>query len=154
MFKTIQIFILLSHVPAFISNAIYVGKRSFNPPSTTSWLIFLRSLPSHHHHLCSHHHHSLSSSHQHSQEPLPSFEGCGLNCQHSSDLKSTNPATAAPPLLRGMWAAPSRLTEEELGIENARGDPETGRPMQYVPKTNHDESRGSFSPIPPSLTRR
>src|ERR1700704_979839 len=46
----IPIFILLSQCLAFISNAILEGKRSFNPPSTTSRLIWVCPLSFFYHH--------------------------------------------------------------------------------------------------------
>jgi hypothetical protein len=47
--KIIQFFTLLSDLYAFISNVIFEGERSFNPPSTPSRLIFPSSLIFHHH---------------------------------------------------------------------------------------------------------
>ena len=58
IYKIIQVFILLSDLHAFISNVIFEGEQSFNPPSTPSRLIFDHSLSSFHHHLGPPHHKS------------------------------------------------------------------------------------------------
>jgi hypothetical protein len=133
----------------FISNTIYEGGRSFNRTSTASWLMFVRPppilppLPS-----PSPSRLALSHNQQPGYVPLPSFEGCGHNQQHlASLLRSENEAAVAPPLPKGCGRLILSSTEEIWGGGNTRGDPGSGRPIQCVPITNHDENRGSFSPF-------
>ena len=80
---------------------------------------------------------------QHGNEPLPSFEGCGLKFKCLNLLRNTHPAASAPPLSIGMWLKFAQ--RRNGGGRYMRGDPEYGRPSQYVQKTNHDERRRSFS---------
>ena len=93
-------------------------------------------------------------------------------------LPKPHPTTRqwAPPLSWGVWAQIQmpQLTSEartirtrpslfqrdvggfldawrrNRGVRNTRGDPGNGRPRKCVPEANHNESRGSFPPIPPS----
>jgi len=70
-------------------------------------------------------------------DPSPLLKDVGPIDYAPSKYRKTIPATPAPPLSRGMWAAHHR-SMEELGKEQYKGDPRGGRHMWYVTKINHD----------------
>jgi len=89
------------------------------------------------------------------QEPLPSTD-VGPITNATSKHRSLDLGRIRPSLFRGMWAAPSRLTEK-LDGETRGGTQEVGGPFSASRNTSHDKCHGSFSssilPFPPrSLT--
>ena len=147
-----QIFILLSGIRAFISNAIYGGGRSFNQPSTTSRLIFIHSL-------------------------LPPPPTTTLPSPPLSKLpiSPVNPDTSPSPPLRDVGSihitsasseasvspSPSPFQRDVGGFTvvrqrirgggKTRGPMKCGRPGGELRNTSHDICHGSFSPIPASF---
>jgi hypothetical protein len=104
-FKVMQLFILLSAVRALISSVIFEGERSFNSTSTASRLMSAHPpsfLPPPH--SPSPPRFAPNHTQRPGREPLPSFEGCGLNKQRIGSLRSEDAAARAPPLSKGMWA--------------------------------------------------
>ena len=83
--------------------------------------------------------------------PSPLLRDVGSNSNATTHLRSEDDQHP-PPLSKGMWAVFLMLDfldawQRNRGMRNARGDPRSGRPQQYVLKMNHDESHGSFSPF-------
>ena len=122
------IYILLSDIQAFISTVICEGDRSFNLPSTPSWLNFSHPLSSFHHHPSpSPPPFAPNNTKQHGYKPLPASEGCGLNQHRLSSLRSEVAAPAAPPLSKGMWAG-----SDSLDRAAREGDKKVGAEL-FVP---------------------
>jgi hypothetical protein len=119
----IPIFILLSQVLAFISNAILEGKRSFNPPSTTSRLILARSLSCFYHHPHPRHFESHPTTRRNTATtPSPHLRDVGSTTNAPSNADRRIQVTPAPPLSIGMWAARC-CSIEVLERRNMKGGP-------------------------------
>ena len=145
IYKIIQVFILLSDLHAFISNVIFEGERSFNPPSTPSRLIFDHSLSSFHHHLGPPHHKSPATTPNNpTASPSPLLRDVG------SPTNATAPSEARmqpqPPLPFPKGCGRLRFARRrKCGRRKARGDSGSGRPRWCVTKTSDDFGRCSFS---------
>jgi len=82
-----------------ISRVIFGGERSFKPTSTAS-RVDIGSFLLHHHPSSTLS--TLSQPHaKPGDEPLPYYEGCGLNHQHPGKRRMDS---SRPPLSKGMWA--------------------------------------------------
>jgi len=119
-YKIIQKFNLLSGLQACISNVIFEGERSFKPPSTTSWLILVRS-PSflHHHHLA-----------------LAATIRAQLHA--TTRIRTREDAVAAPPLSKGIWAGLFLLDEGIWGGDTRGGTQKVGGPLSTLRNMSHD----------------
>jgi len=145
-----HLFLFLSCKQAFISNVIYVDDRSLKGTSTPSRLSFVCPptipLPPFAPHF------ALNRTLQPGSEPLTSFEGCGPDLQRHQQAQ-THRVERHSPLPFPEGCGQLKLARwRNMGWRNTRGEPGYERPIRCVTKTNHDENRGSFSPIAPSLT--
>ena len=69
-------------------------------------------------------------------EPLPSLEGCGLDQQLLSSLRSEDTTVAAPPLSKGMWVA----FYCSSGASNNKPPPPSPSPLHSHHNNDHNNS--------------
>ena len=131
----IPIFILLSQNLALISSTIFVGKQTFNLPSTASWLIFVHPPSFFYHYLRPRHPNQLSTTcYELAMGPSPRLRDVGPTTNATSKHTSSDPSHTCPSPSRGMWASSCSLDRANRGGRDTWGDQGSRRPTRYVMK--------------------
>jgi len=90
-------------------------------------------------------HFTLNHSQPPGHVPLPSVEGCGHGQHRLNPPRKRGPSCSRPlPFSKGCGQLILARRRNE-GWINMRGYQKSGKLIQCLPTTNHDESRGSFS---------